>query len=174
MPPRHGEALYRPAGLLLCWAISARVARSIWPRRSLIALRSGGAAASRGVDFTALTSEASFSDCARVPAISLRSPAIVFSSASIRAAAAGSGAVTGGLADLDSISATRDISVSIAGRIGRWRGRLARPSQIPGRRNHHRSRDSAGHRRCGGRGRKPWAGWPGRRSRCGVGPFGFA
>ena len=105
------------AGLLLCWAISAlsaRVARSIWLRRSLIALRSGGAAASRGADFTALTSAASFSDCARAPAISARSDAIDFSSASTRAVAAGSGMVEAGLADLDSISATRDVSVSIA------------------------------------------------------------
>ena len=68
--------------------------------RSSIAERSGAAAPSpRGADFTSLTAAASFSPCARAAASSPRSAATDFSSASVRAAAAGSGTAAR-LADL--------------------------------------------------------------------------
>ena len=75
--------------------------------RSLIADRSTGGATSRGADFTSLIAEASFSDCARWLASSPRSVASDFSSASVRAAAAGSGAGTADLPVADSTLATR-------------------------------------------------------------------
>src|SRR5579859_8060828 len=91
--------------------LSARLARSTWLRRSLIAASSGEEVAC-GADFTALRSAASFSDWARAPAISLRSAARDFSSASSREASAGS-AAAGDLNALVSRSATREASASM-------------------------------------------------------------
>ena len=115
-PPRRGAAAHRPPALPFSCAISApcaRVARSIPAMRSLIAARSGAAAASRGADLRSLTAAASFSDCARRPAISPRNAATDFSSASTRAAAAGSGAGDG-LSVLDSMPARRAARSSMA------------------------------------------------------------
>ncbi len=103
------------ASLLPCCAISApcvRIWLSIFAMRSSIPERSGDAAPSpRGADFTSLTADASFSPCARVAASSARNAATVFSRASVRAAAAGSGT---GLPTFGSSPATRAVRSSMA------------------------------------------------------------
>ncbi len=103
------------ASLLPCCAISApcvRIWLSIFAMRSSIPERSGDAAPSpRGADFTSLMADASFSPCARVAASSARNAATVFSRASVRAAAAGSGT---GLPTFGSSPATRAVRPSMA------------------------------------------------------------
>src|SRR3984885_14461449 len=109
------------AGLVVSCAIAepcARVVCSSCARRWSIADRSGGGEASRGADFISLTSAASFSDCARAAASSVRSEAEDVSSDWRRAAAAvsgtGAGAGGGGALVLDSTLAIRAARPSIA------------------------------------------------------------
>src|SRR5467141_1532366 len=94
-------------------ALCARAARSIPAMRSLIAVRSSGEEDPPGVALTSLTMAASFSDCARAVATSPRSEASDFSSASMRAADAGSGAAVAALPALDSTPAMRALRSSM-------------------------------------------------------------
>ena len=81
--------------------------------RSLIAERSSGEADPPGAALTSLTIAASFSDCARAAATSPPSAASDFSSASMRAADAGSGAAVAALPALDSTPAMRALISSM-------------------------------------------------------------
>src|SRR5215470_12356208 len=81
--------------------------------RSLIPDMSGAAGApSRGADLTSFNALPSLSDCERRPAISLRNAPTDFSSASTRAAVAGSAAEAVGLLTLASTLATRPLNAS--------------------------------------------------------------